>query len=56
MTPEEVAWARAVLAELEQAERCGRSLSLLEGQLIDDPHRAAARRILQRAAAAGAET
>ena len=56
VTPEEVAWARAVLAELEQAERCGRSLSLLEGQLIDDPHRAAARRILQRAAAAGAET
>jgi citrate lyase beta subunit len=52
VTPEEAAWAHKVLAELESAEGRGRSLSLLDGQLIDDPHRAAARRILAREAAA----
>lgn len=50
VTPEEVAWAQRVIAELDEAERRGRSLSTLDGQLIDDPHRAAAKRILRRAA------
>ncbi len=49
VTPEELAWAEKVLAELDSAEERGRALSTLEGQLIDNPHRAAAERILRRA-------
>jgi citrate lyase subunit beta/citryl-CoA lyase len=49
VTDEEIAWARRVLEELEGAEGRGRSLSTLDGKLIDDPHRAAAARLLERA-------
>ena len=48
VTEEEVAWAEKVLAELDEAEKRGKALSTLEGNLIDNPHRAAALRILQR--------
>jgi citrate lyase subunit beta/citryl-CoA lyase len=51
VTSDEIAWAEKVIAELDNAEHRGRALSLLEGQLIDNPHRAAAERILRRAAA-----
>lgn len=47
VTPEEIAWAEKVLEELDQAEKRGRALSTLEGSLIDNPHRAAALRILR---------
>jgi citrate lyase beta subunit len=47
VTPEEKAWAEKVLAELDGAEERGRALSTLEGHLIDNPHRAAAERILR---------
>jgi citrate lyase subunit beta/citryl-CoA lyase len=50
VTPEELAWARRVIEELGVAEERGRSLSTLDGQLVDDPHRAAAEEILRRAA------
>ncbi len=49
VTPEEIAWAKDVIAELDQAEIRGRGLSTLEGRLIEDPHRIAAERILRRA-------
>lgn len=49
VTAGEVNWAKKVLSELEGAEQRGRALSTLDGQLIDNPHRAAAHRILQRA-------
>ena len=49
VTPEERAWAEKVLVELDEAEDRGRALSTLEGQLIDNPHRAAAERVLRRA-------
>lgn len=49
VTPEEIAWAQRVIAELDEAEQRGRALSTLEGQLIDNPHRSAAERILRRA-------
>jgi citrate lyase beta subunit len=55
VAPDEVAWARRVLEELDGAERRGRSLATLDGAMIDDPHRIAARRILERAAARGGE-
>ncbi len=48
VTAEEVAMAERVLAALEDAELGGRSLTTLEGSLIEDPHRDAARRILNR--------
>lgn len=48
VTEEEVAWAEKVLAELDEAEKRGKALSTLDGTLIDNPHRAAAERILQR--------
>ncbi|MBN2242189.1 MAG: CoA ester lyase [Acidobacteria bacterium] len=48
VTAAEVAWAEKVLAELLEAEKRGRALSTLDGSLIDNPHRAAALRILQR--------
>ncbi len=50
-TPEEVAWATEVLAGMAEAEGRGRSVALLDGRLIDDPHRAVAERILRRHAA-----
>jgi citrate lyase subunit beta / citryl-CoA lyase len=53
VTPEEVEWAEKVLAELAEAENRGRALSMLAGKLIDNPHRAAAERILRRRSAAG---
>ena len=49
VTAGEVDWAKKVLLELEGAEQRGRALSTLDGQLIDNPHRAAANRILRRA-------
>ncbi len=48
VTEDEVSWAEKVLMELDLAEDRGRALSTLDGQLIDNPHRAAARRILRR--------
>jgi citrate lyase subunit beta/citryl-CoA lyase len=49
VTAEEIAWAREVLSELVQAEEQGRALTVMEGHLIDNPHRRAAERILRRA-------
>jgi len=48
VTPEEIAWAEKVLAELDAAESGGRAMATLEGRLIENPHRAAAERILLR--------
>jgi citrate lyase subunit beta/citryl-CoA lyase len=48
VTEEEVAWAEKVLAELDEAEKRGKALSTLNGSLIDNPHRAAAVRVLRR--------
>ncbi len=48
VTPEEISWAEEVLAELDDAEGRGKALSTLGGQLIDNPHRVAAERILRR--------
>ena len=45
---EEVAWAEMVLAELDQAETRGKALTTVGGKLLDNPHRAAAERILRR--------
>ena len=52
VTSDEIAWAEKVVAELNRAEARGRALSTLDGMLIDNPHRAAADRILRRAALA----
>lgn len=49
VTQGEIDWAKRVLAELSGAEDRGRALSTLDGQLIDNPHRSAAERILHRA-------
>lgn len=46
VTPEEVAWAERTIAELDEAARRGKALSVIDGTLIDNPHRAAAERIL----------
>ena len=51
VTREEIEWAGRVLAELRGAGERGRALSTLDGQLIDNPHRSAAERILRRARA-----
>jgi len=48
VTPEEIAWAERAIAELNEAENRGRALTTIEGKLIDNPHRAAAERILSR--------
>ena len=48
VSSEEIAWAEKVLAELDEAEQRGKALSTLDGSLIDNPHRAAAQRILRR--------
>jgi citrate lyase subunit beta/citryl-CoA lyase len=47
-TPEEIAWARRALAELDEAENRGKALTTVEGRLLDNPHRAIAERILSR--------
>ncbi len=48
VTPEEVAWAVKVIAELDDAENRGKALTTVDGKLLDNPHRAAAERILSR--------
>ena len=53
VSDQEVAWAEKALAELDAAEARGRSISTLDGFLVDNPHRAAAKRILRRAALTG---
>lgn len=47
VTSEEIAWAERVIAELDEAENRGKALTTVDGQLLDNPHRAAAERILQ---------
>lgn len=49
VSAEELSWAGKVMAELAEAEARGRALSTLDGRLIDNPHRSAAERILERA-------
>jgi citrate lyase subunit beta / citryl-CoA lyase len=49
VTSEEIGWAEKVMQELMRAEEKGRALSTLEGQLVDNPHRNAAERIMRRA-------
>ncbi len=48
VTAEEIAWAEKTLAGLDEAESRGRALAIVDGKLIDNPHRAAAERILRR--------
>jgi citrate lyase subunit beta / citryl-CoA lyase len=48
VTPEEIAWAERIIAELNEADRRGKALTTIDGNLIDNPHRAAAERILRR--------
>ncbi len=48
VTDEEIAWAEKALEELDAAEHRGKALTTMEGKLIDNPHRAAALRILGR--------
>jgi citrate lyase subunit beta/citryl-CoA lyase len=47
VTPQELAWAEQVMEALSEAESQGKALSTLDGQLIDNPHRLAAQRILR---------
>jgi citrate lyase subunit beta/citryl-CoA lyase len=47
VTPEEIAWAERIVAELDEAEVRGKALSTIDGNLIDNPHRLAAERILR---------
>jgi citrate lyase beta subunit len=48
VSAEEIEWAEKVLRELDEAENRGKALSVMDGTLIDNPHRAAAQRILMR--------
>jgi citrate lyase beta subunit len=48
VSTEEIEWAERVLKELQEAENRGKALSVMDGTLIDNPHRAAAERILLR--------
>ncbi len=48
VAPEEIAWAERVLVELNEAENRGKALTTVDGKLLDNPHRAAAERILRR--------
>lgn len=48
VTAEEVAWAEKVISKLDEAESRGKALTTFEGKLVDNPHRAAAERILRR--------
>jgi citrate lyase subunit beta/citryl-CoA lyase len=47
VTPEEISWAERIIAELNEADRRGKALTTIDGNLIDNPHRAAAERILK---------
>jgi citrate lyase beta subunit len=49
VTTEEIAWAEKVIAGLDEAEKRGKALTTTDdGRLFDNPHRAAAERILNR--------
>jgi len=48
VTDEEITWAEKVIAELDEAENRGKALTTFNGKLLDNPHRAAAERILSR--------
>jgi citrate lyase subunit beta / citryl-CoA lyase len=48
VTAEEIAWAERMIAELDDAEIKGKALTTVDGNLIDNPHRKAAERILSR--------
>ena len=48
VTSEEIAWAQRIIAELNKADSRGKALSTIDGNLIDNPHRVAAERILSR--------
>jgi citrate lyase subunit beta/citryl-CoA lyase len=48
VTAEEIAWAEKTIAELDDAENRGKALTTVNGQLIDNPHRIAAEKILRR--------
>ncbi len=48
VTKEEIAWAEKILAGLDEAELKGKALAVLDGRLIENPHRRAAERILRR--------
>jgi citrate lyase subunit beta / citryl-CoA lyase len=48
VTPEEIAWAERAITELDAAENRGKALTTVDGKLLDNPHRAAAERILNR--------
>jgi citrate lyase subunit beta / citryl-CoA lyase len=48
ITDEEIAWAGKVIKELDEAESRGKALTTVDGMLFDNPHRAAAERILSR--------
>ena len=48
VTPEEIAWAERAIAGLDEAENRGKALTTIGGKLLDNPHRAAAQRILSR--------
>ncbi len=54
-TPEEIAFAREVLAALEEGSRLGRGAVSLRGKMIDKPVADRARRVLLEAAAIGME-
>jgi len=47
VTSEEIAWAERAIAELDEAERRGKALTTIDGQLLDNPHRLEAERILR---------
>ncbi len=51
--PEKLEWARAVMAKKRDADDSGRGVFEVEGQMIDAPLIAQAKRILERASAAG---
>lgn len=53
-TDEEIAWARAVITALEEAEVEGKSVAVADGMMVDRPHAMQAKEILARAAAAEA--
>ncbi|HSW40474.1 MAG TPA: aldolase/citrate lyase family protein, partial [Acidobacteriota bacterium] len=48
VTAEEIEWAQKTIAELDAAEGRGKALTTVNGKLLDNPHRAAAERILRR--------
>jgi citrate lyase beta subunit len=48
VSAEEIEWAEKTIAELDAAEGRGKALTTVEGKLLDNPHRAAAERILRR--------